>query len=73
MTYRSRFVEPWRRAIITDPHGRRTGVRAWSATDLVNNECGCCGGDIGPSPTFPWHYDEEDCRAIREPVTLEVR
>lgn len=31
------------------------------------DECGSCGGDIGPSETYPWHLDSEDCRAIREP------
>jgi hypothetical protein len=34
----------------------------------VNEECGSCGADIGPSSTFPWHSDEEDCRACREPL-----
>lgn len=34
----------------------------------VNEECGTCGGDVGPSSTFPWHYEDEDCRAVREPI-----
>jgi hypothetical protein len=29
--------------------------------------CGCCGADLGPSTTYPWHYEDEDCRAIRKP------
>jgi hypothetical protein len=37
----------------------------------VNEDCGSCGGHIGPSSSFVWHYDDEDCRAIRQPV--EVR
>lgn len=32
-----------------------------------NNDCGSCGGHIGPSSEYPWHYQDEDCRAIREP------
>lgn len=31
--------------------------------------CGSCGADIGPSSTFPWHTEDDDCRAIRSPVT----
>ena len=30
-------------------------------------DCGACGADIGPSDSFPWHYPDEDCRAIRTP------
>ena len=29
--------------------------------------CDSCGGELGPSPSFVWHYPEEDCRAIRLP------
>lgn len=29
--------------------------------------CGSCNADLGPSSTFPWHYPDEDCRAVREP------
>lgn len=35
---------------------------------ILNEECGSCGGLIGPSSHYPWHYDSEDCRAIREPL-----
>ena len=33
-----------------------------------NESCGSCGADIGPSDSFPWHLDVEDCRAVRDPV-----
>ena len=42
---------------------------AW--LDGVNDDCGSCGGDIGPSIVFPWHFEHEDCRAIREPISRE--
>ena len=29
--------------------------------------CGSCGADLGPSPSYPWHWPWEDCRACREP------
>ena len=32
------------------------------------SECGSCGGDLGRSDSYPWHYADEDCRAIRPPV-----
>lgn len=35
---------------------------------LVNETCGSCGADIGPSSSYPWHRANEDCRAVREPV-----
>lgn len=31
--------------------------------------CESCGADIGPSTSFPWHWGDEDCRAIQEPIT----
>lgn len=34
----------------------------------ATESCGSCGADLGPSRTYPWHLDSEDCRAIREPV-----
>ena len=34
----------------------------------MNESCGSCGGDIGRSSSFPWHYGNEDCRAIRDPI-----
>ncbi|KKK93256.1 hypothetical protein LCGC14_2694710 [marine sediment metagenome] len=34
----------------------------------MNEECGSCGGDIGPSTVFVWHHEWEDCRAIHLPV-----
>lgn len=37
-----------------------------------NEECGSCGADIGPSATFPWHGESEDCRAIRDPLKGEI-
>ncbi len=39
----------------------------WLTRDLPKEECGSCGGLVGPSREFPWHYEDEDCRAIREP------
>ena len=42
-------------------------VAAYRAQDH-NESCGSCGADIGPSDSFVWHLDDEDCRAIREPV-----
>lgn len=34
--------------------------------------CGSCGADFGPSSSYPWHLEDEDCRAIRPPVTPEA-
>lgn len=34
----------------------------------LESECPACGADYGPSKTYPWHWPDEDCRAIREPV-----
>jgi hypothetical protein len=39
----------------------------WDETE-TREDCGSCGADIGPSSTYPWHYADEDCRAIKEPV-----
>jgi hypothetical protein len=36
--------------------------------DTYNEECGSCGADIGESTSYPWHLEDEDCRAIRHPV-----
>lgn len=30
--------------------------------------CPICAADYGPSDSYPWHWPDEDCRAIREPV-----
>lgn len=38
------------------------------AQDCLNESCGSCGADIGPSIQFPWHIENEDCRAIRQPI-----
>jgi hypothetical protein len=43
----------------------------YSLTDVENAEgldCGSCGADYGPSASYPWHYPDEDCRAVRPPV-----
>lgn len=39
----------------------------------VNERCGSCGADIGPSSSFPWHDEDEDCRSIRQPLRKETR
>jgi hypothetical protein len=39
--------------------------------DVSLEECGCCGAVIGPCIDWPWHYDGEDCRAIRKPTSEE--
>jgi hypothetical protein len=31
-------------------------------------DCGACGASIGPTTDFPWHWPDEDCRAIRQPL-----
>lgn len=31
-------------------------------------ECTICGADLSPSEAYPWHWPDEDCRAIREPL-----
>ncbi len=36
-----------------------------------NEDCGSCGGHIGPSASFVWHYEDEDCRGIKQPVRIE--
>jgi hypothetical protein len=35
------------------------------------DSCGCCEADLGPSLTYPWHLEDEDCRVIRQPITAE--
>lgn len=34
-------------------------------------ECGCCYADVGVSAGWLWHLPDDDCRAIREPVSDE--
>lgn len=34
-------------------------------------DCGSCGADLGPSRDYPWHWPDEDCRAVREPLPDE--
>jgi hypothetical protein len=29
--------------------------------------CGSCGADLGPSDSYPWHNENEDCRAVKDP------
>ena len=31
-------------------------------------ECPICNAEYGPSDSYPWHWPDEDCRAIREPL-----
>jgi hypothetical protein len=31
--------------------------------------CTICGADLWRSSTYAWHYKDEDCRAVHEPVT----
>jgi len=33
--------------------------------------CGSCNADIGPSLWFPWHWEDEDCRAVRLPGEID--
>ena len=44
-------------------------LRDWGMA-YPGRDCGGCGADLGPSQTYPWHEADEDCRAIRPPVTL---
>ena len=37
------------------------------------HDCPTCGSNIGPSDSFPWHYWEEDCRAVRIPTANNGR
>jgi hypothetical protein len=32
--------------------------------------CGSCGADVGESWVFVWHYANEDCRGIKDPLEL---
>lgn len=34
---------------------------------VEREDCGGCGAVLGPCTNWPWHYEEEDCRAIRAP------
>lgn len=34
----------------------------------VNEDCGSCGAALGPCSDGPWHAENEDCRAVREPT-----
>src|ERR1700752_4095095 len=34
----------------------------------INDSCGSCGGDLNPSDSYVWHYPDEDCRALRDPI-----
>jgi hypothetical protein len=38
--------------------------------ETLNESCGSCGADIGPSTSCPWHEANEDCRAVREPLEV---
>lgn len=40
-----------------------------ATTETINETCGSCNADIGPSATYPWHNEDEDCRAVRQPIT----
>lgn len=35
----------------------------------LNESCGSCGADIGQSLEFPFHGEDEDCRAVRGPIS----
>ena len=37
-------------------------------SDETGEDCGSCGANIGPSSDYPWHYVDEDCRAVRRPL-----
>jgi len=43
-----------------------------SEDGTCNPSCGSCEADLGPSTSYPWHHEGEDCRAVREPVTPEA-
>lgn len=34
---------------------------------MTPESCGSCGADLGPSDSFPWHREDEDCRSIHDP------
>jgi len=42
----------------------------------IRESCGSCGADLDPSCNHPWHFEGEDCRAIRKPLnhgdTIEI-
>lgn len=37
----------------------------------ARESCPSCGADIGLSTVYPWHDEDEDCRAVREPLNEE--
>lgn len=43
-------------------------LREWGYT--TPESCGSCGADLGPSATYPWHYPDEDCRALKDPIPI---
>lgn len=47
------------------PKGKQRAIRYKSAGELP--ECPICGAAIGPCKDYPWHYRDDDCRAIRQP------
>ena len=54
-----------RRILGFGPWDTIAGTTYDSADDV--GSCGGCGADLRPSTSFPWHYPDEDCRAIRQP------
>ena len=36
--------------------------------DVTESDCPICAADYGPSDSYVWHWPNEDCRAIRQPV-----
>lgn len=34
-------------------------------------DCPICAADYGPSDSYVWHWPDEDCRAIREPISVK--
>ena len=38
-------------------------------TETIRKTCGSCGAELRASTSFPWHKPDDDCRAIREPLT----
>lgn len=50
--------------------GRWFPVQGSVSQDVApQDDCGCCGALLGPSSDWLWHEEDEDCRAIRQPVT----
>lgn len=52
-----------------NPHMAALLARAARAGVTCPDDCGSCGADLTPSVTYPWHYPDANCRAIREPLT----